>query len=65
MGLYGINGLRKTKFERKTNIETICDMLAAASGLLMGQRGQGFPIVKISGVKYEFDPNGKIRDAIN
>ena len=65
VGLYGIDGLRKTEFEQKTNIETICDMLAAASGLLMGQRGQGFPVVKISGFKYDFDPSSEIRDATN
>ena len=39
VGLYGINGLRKTQSNGKINVETICDMLAASAGLLMGQRG--------------------------
>ena len=36
VGLYGISGLRKSQHEDKTNVETICDMLAASAGLLMG-----------------------------
>lgn len=65
VGLYGINGLRRTTFRKKNNVETICDMLAAASGLIMGQRGSGFPLVKISGYKYEFNAETKLIDAIN
>lgn len=45
VGLYGINGLRKTQSNGKINVETICDMLAASAGLLMGQRGNMVPIV--------------------
>ena len=40
VGLYGISGLRKSQHEDKTNVETICDMLAASAGLLMGQKGK-------------------------
>lgn len=65
VGLYGISGLRKTTFKEKGNIETICDMLAAASGLIMGQRGQGFPLIKISGYEYDFNPKAKLIDAID
>ncbi|QQP29522.1 coenzyme F420-0:L-glutamate ligase [Lactobacillus ultunensis] len=60
VGLYGINGLKTNKYQNKTNIETICDMLAAASGLLMGQRGVGILLVRIRGLDYVFD-----RDAVN
>lgn len=65
VGLYGISGLRKTTFKEKSNVETICDMLAAASGLIMGQRGSGFPLVKISGYEYDFNSNAKLIHAIN
>lgn len=65
VGLYGINGLRKTQSDRKTSIETICDMLAASAGLLMGQRGNMIPIVTIRGFEYEFDRDATIKDAVN
>lgn len=65
VGLYGISGLRRTTFKEKNNVETICDMLAAASGLIMGQRGAGFPLVKISGFEYDFNPNASLGEATN
>lgn len=40
IGLYGVSGLRKSQYQDKTNVETICDMLAASAGLLMGQKGK-------------------------
>ncbi len=51
-GLYGVSGLRKSQYQDKTNVETICDMLAASAGLLMGQKGKMLPIVKIHGIDY-------------
>ena len=65
VGLYGISGLRKSRYEDKTNVETICDMLAGSAGLLMGQRGKRLPIVKIHGMDYVFDKTATIRDAVN
>lgn len=65
VGLYGISGLRKSQHEDKTNVETICDMLAASAGLLMGQKGKMLPIVKIHGIDYTFDKFATIRDAVN
>ena len=65
VGLYGISGLRKSQHEDKTNVETICDMLAASAGLLMGQEGKMLPIVKIHGIDYVFDKFATIRDAVN
>lgn len=65
VGLYGISGLRKGRYEDKTNVETICDMLAASAGLLMGQRGKRLPIVKIHGMDYVFDKTATIKDAVN
>lgn len=65
IGLYGVSGLRKSQHEDKTNVETICDMLAASAGLLMGQKGKMLPIVKIHGIDYTFDKFATIRDAVN
>ena len=65
VGLYGISGLRKSQYQDKTNVETICDMLAASAGLLMGQKGKMLPIVKIRGIDYVFDKSATIRDAVN
>lgn len=65
IGLYGVSGLRKSQYQDKTNVETICDMLAASEGLLMGQKGKMLPIVKIHGIDYTFDKFATIRDAVN
>lgn len=65
VGLYGISGLRKSQYQDKTNVETICDMLAASAGLLMGQKGEMLPIVKVHGIDYVFDKFATIRDAVN
>ncbi|ADX70281.1 coenzyme F420-0:L-glutamate ligase [Lactobacillus helveticus] len=64
VGLYGINGLRKTQSNGKINIETICDMLAASAGLLMGQRDNMVPIVTIRGFEYEFDRDATVEDTV-
>lgn len=37
VGLFGLNGLRIN--ERRHTAETLCDLLAAAAGIVMGQRG--------------------------
>ena len=65
IGLYGVSGLRKSQYQDKTNVETICDMLAASAGLLMVQKGKMLPIVKIHGIDYVFDKFATIRDAVN
>ena len=65
VGLYGISGLRKSQYQDKTNVETICDMLAASAGLLMGQKGKMLPIVKVHGIDYVFDKFATIMDAVN
>ena len=65
VGLYGISGLRKSQYQDKTNVETICDMLAASAGLLMGQKGKMLPIVKVHGIDYVFDKFATIMAAVN
>lgn len=59
VGLYGIPPLR----ERNDAQETICDMLAASAGLVMGQRGNNIPAVIIKGYSYKFDAKAKLSDA--
>lgn len=65
VGLYGIDGLRKTQHDGKKYIETLCDMLASTAGLVMGQRGVNIPVVRIRGVEYGFHESATIEDAIN
>lgn len=65
VGLYGISGLRKSQYQDKTNVETICDMLAASAELLMGQKGKMLPIVKVHGIDYVFDKFATIMAAVN
>lgn len=45
--------------------ETLCDMIAASAGLVMGQRGTGIPAVIIKGIEYEWSETTNIKDAIN
>lgn len=65
VGLYGIDGLRKTQYDDKTYVETLCDILANSVGLVMGQRGVNIPVVKIRGLEYEFNESATIEDALN
>lgn len=64
VGVYGVPALRESYYGGKKMQETICDMLAAAGGLIMGQRGTGKPVVIIRGLEYEFNPDAKIGDAL-
>ncbi len=59
IGLYGVPPIRK----KDDSPETACDMLAAAAGLVMGQRGNNIPVVVISGYKYTFNSSVRLKDA--
>jgi coenzyme F420-0:L-glutamate ligase/coenzyme F420-1:gamma-L-glutamate ligase len=59
VGIYGIHPIRK----QNNTEETVCDMLAAAAGLVMGQRGNGIPAVVVSGFKFDFTETTKLADA--
>lgn len=71
IGLYGVPALRKSESinpltgENKISEETFCDLLAATAALIMSQRGTNKPVVKISGVDYEFDENSRIVDSLS
>ncbi|HFP6038610.1 TPA: coenzyme F420-0:L-glutamate ligase, partial [Streptococcus pyogenes] len=45
--------------------ETLCDMIAACAGLVMGQRGTGIPAVLIKGLDYKWSENTSIKEALN
>lgn len=59
IGLYGVPPIRN----QNDSPETACDMLAAAAGLVMGQRGNNIPVVIISGYEYTFSGHTKLKDA--
>ena len=59
IGAYGVAPIRR----QNGTEETICDMLAAAAGLVMGQRGVNIPAAIISGFTYEFTETAKLADA--
>ncbi|MCT6807306.1 MAG: coenzyme F420-0:L-glutamate ligase, partial [Bombilactobacillus sp.] len=63
VGLYGLNGLRLNK--ENGTAETLCDMLASAAGLVMGQRGMNIPLACIHGLEYEKSDSCKIKDIVN
>jgi len=45
--------------------ETVCDMMAAAAGLIMGQRGTNKPVVFIRGFEYTFNDASSIRESLS
>ena len=59
IGTYGVPPIRK----QNGTEETICDMLAAAAGLVMGQREVNIPAAIIRGYAYEFTEKAKLSDA--
>ena len=63
VGLYGLNGLRLNK--ENGTAETLCDMLASAAGLVMGQRGMNIPLACIHGLEYEKSDSCKTKDIVN
>ncbi len=70
IGLHGVPALRiseSTDSDGKVSRseESYCDLLAASAALIMGQRGTNKPVVKISGLDYEYDTNSKIIDSLS
>ena len=63
VGLHGLNGLRTNK--KTGTSETLCDLLAAAAGLVMGQRGINIPLACIHGLEYEKATDLSIADTVN
>ena len=59
IGAYGVAPIRR----QNGTEETICDMLAAAAGLVMGQRGVNIPAAIIRSFTYEFTETAKLANA--
>ncbi|SDT33054.1 coenzyme F420-0:L-glutamate ligase [Microlunatus soli] len=60
VGVHGITPLRTSHGD-----ETLCDMLAAAAAVMMGQRSAGRPVAIVRGVEYAYDPTARIGDALH
>ena len=70
LGVCGIEPLRITQTTQadgrvRRADETICDMLANAAALIMGQRGRGIPVVCIRGVGYDYAPDATVRSILH
>ncbi len=47
-----------TEFGGKRQEETFTDLIAAAAGIILGQRGRGAPVAVLRGVAYESSDAG-------
>jgi coenzyme F420-0:L-glutamate ligase/coenzyme F420-1:gamma-L-glutamate ligase len=52
IGAAGIAPLRITRHAGKQQEETLTDLIAAAAGIILGQRGRGAPVAVLRGVSY-------------
>lgn len=58
IGAAGINPLRTTKHDDKQQEETFTDLIAAAAGVILGQRGRGAPVAILRGIAYTPSDDG-------
>jgi len=52
IGAAGVPPLRITEHDGKRQEETLTDMIAAAAGIILGQRGRGVPVAVLRGIGY-------------
>ncbi|WP_269439624.1 coenzyme F420-0:L-glutamate ligase [Streptomyces paludis] len=52
IGAAGVAPLRITEHDGKRQEETLTDMIAAAAGIILGQRGRGVPVAVLRGIGY-------------
>jgi coenzyme F420-0:L-glutamate ligase/coenzyme F420-1:gamma-L-glutamate ligase len=52
VGAAGIAPLRITRHAGKRQEETLADLIAAAAGIILGQRGRGAPVAVLRGIAY-------------
>ena len=70
MGVFGLPPIRSTEAPNaegkaaKKSEETLCDFVAAAAGIIMGQRGTGRPLAICRGVEFEYDAKTTMSDAL-
>ncbi|MFJ6438795.1 coenzyme F420-0:L-glutamate ligase [Streptomyces sp. NPDC091416] len=58
IGAAGVAPLRITEHGDKRQEETLTDMIAAAAGIILGQRGRGAPVAILRGIAYEHSDAG-------
>lgn len=58
LGAAGITPLRVSEHNDKRQEETLSDMVAAAAGLILGQRGRGAPVAVLRGLAYQHSAEG-------
>jgi coenzyme F420-0:L-glutamate ligase/coenzyme F420-1:gamma-L-glutamate ligase len=58
IGAAGITPLRTTEHHGKRQEETLTDLITAAAGIILGQRGRGAPVVILRGIAYEPSDEG-------
>ncbi|GAQ54832.1 coenzyme F420-0:L-glutamate ligase [Streptomyces acidiscabies] len=58
IGAAGIAPLRVTEHGGKRQEETFTDLIAAAAGIILGQRGRGAPVAVLRGVTYTPSDDG-------
>ncbi|WP_280258090.1 coenzyme F420-0:L-glutamate ligase [Nocardia wallacei] len=58
LGAAGITPLRVTEHNGKRQEETFTDLIAAAAGIILGQRGRGAPVAILRGIAYTPNDNG-------
>lgn len=52
IGAAGVGPLRTTEHGGKRQEETFTDLIAAAAGIILGQRGRGAPVAVLRGISY-------------
>ncbi|MGH3566466.1 MAG: coenzyme F420-0:L-glutamate ligase [Pseudonocardia sp.] len=52
IGAAGVGPLRTTEHGGKRQEETFTDLIAAAAGIILGQRGRGAPVAILRGISY-------------
>ncbi|MHC3393951.1 coenzyme F420-0:L-glutamate ligase [Streptomyces lavendulocolor] len=58
VGAAGVGPLRTTEHAGKRQEETFTDLIAAAAGIILGQRGRGAPVAVLRGIAYETSDKG-------
>lgn len=58
IGAAGVGPLRVTEHGGKRQEETFTDLIAAAAGIILGQRGRGAPVAVLRGIAYEASDQG-------
>ncbi|TLQ39306.1 coenzyme F420-0:L-glutamate ligase [Streptomyces marianii] len=58
IGAAGVGPLRTTEHAGKRQEETFTDLIAAAAGIILGQRGRGAPVAVLRGIAYEASDEG-------